>query len=173
MIIKVPKSSRKRALIIVDIQHGFIKRWDKSFTKNLTSLFATQNYDLYIEATFHAEKNSIWDKQTGWIFPYEPTVPWVLELLKGKKIIKIIKEKRSVFKGNKNLDVLLKKNSIEELHIVGFDTGSCVYATAQEAFDKGFFTYVIEECTGSSDGLQMHKNAISVLRRLGMTNHSL
>ncbi len=169
--IKLPKSDRKRALILVDIQHGFIKRWDKSFEKNLRSLFAQETYDLYVEATFHAEKGSLWDKQTKWTFPYEPTAPWGLELLKGKKVVKVKKTTRSTFKGNIKLEALLKKNKIEEVHIVGFDTGSCVYATAQESFDKGFFTYVIEECTGSSDGLKMHKNAISVLRRLGLTNH--
>ncbi len=172
MKIKLPKSNRKRALIVVDIQEGFIEDWSPSFRKNVAWLLSNELYALYIEATFYAPKGSLWEKQTGWTFPYEPTVPWVLELLKGKKVIQIKKNTRSTFKGNINLEKLLRKNKIEELHIIGFDTGSCVYATTQEAFDKGFFTYVIEECVGSSDGMKMHKNAISVLRKLGLTNHS-
>lgn len=172
-MIKLPKSNRKKALILVDIQQGFIKRWGSSFQKNLTGLLYKEKYDLYVEATFHADKGSMWDKQIKWTFPYEPTVPWVLELLTDKKVLKIIKTTRSTFQGNKNLDLALKKEGIQEVHVVGFDTGSCVYATALEAFDKGFFTYVIEECTGSSDGLQMHKHAIAYLRNMGMTNHSL
>jgi nicotinamidase-related amidase len=172
MKIKIPKSNRKRALILVDIQHGFVKQWNKSFLKNLKNLLENQKYDIYIEATFHADKGSIWDKQTKWTFPHEATIPEVLKLLKGKKVTKVVKETRSTFKGNIKLNSLFRKNKIEEVHIVGFDTGSCVYATAQESFDLGFYTYVIEECTGSSDGLQMHTHAIKVLRRLGMTNHT-
>lgn len=170
--IKIPKSNRRRALILVDIQHGFLKNWKKPFRKNLELLFVSQKYDMYVEATFYADKGSIWDKQTKWTFKYEPTVPWVLELLRDKKVIQVKKTTRSTFKGNVKLDIFLKKQKIEEVHIVGFDTGSCVYATALEAFDKGFFTYVIEECTGSSDGLKMHEHAIKYLRNLGLTNHS-
>ncbi|MFA7315686.1 MAG: cysteine hydrolase family protein [Candidatus Paceibacterota bacterium] len=172
MNIKIPKSNKKKALILVDIQNGFIKRWDKSFLKNIKNLISKQKYDLYVEVTFHAEKGSLWDKQTNWTFPYEPTVPEVLDLLKGKNVIKIIKETRSAFKGNVNLFSVLQKNKIEEVHVVGFDTNDCVFATAQEAFDLGFYTYVIEECTGASQGEKIHKNAIAILRCLGLTNHA-
>lgn len=168
---KLSKSNRKKALILVDIQHGFIKRADKSFLANVRTLIGKQKYDLYIETTFHADKGSLWDKQTDWTFPYEPTVPEVLELLKGKNVVKVIKETKSVFKGNKKLVPILKKNKIEEIHIIGFDTNDCVFATAQESFDLGFYTYVIEECTGSSNGKKLHNSAISILRHLGMTNH--
>ncbi|MES3031769.1 MAG: isochorismatase family protein [Patescibacteria group bacterium] len=172
MGIKIPKSNKKKALILVDIQHGFIKRWGKSFLRNLKDLIIKEKYDLYVEVTFHAEKGSLWDKQTNWTFPYESTVPEVLDLLKGKKVIKVIKETRSAFKGNVRLYPALKKNKIEEVHVVGFDSNDCVFATAQEAFDLGFFTYVIEECTGASQGEKIHKSAISILRNLGLTNNS-
>lgn len=170
--IKIPKSNNKRALILVDIQKGFLKKWEKPLISNLKKLLAQELYDLYVEVTFHAEKGSLWDKQTNWTFPYEPTVPEVLDLLKGKNVIKIIKETRSAFKGNVNLFSVLQKNKIKEVHVVGMDSSDCVFATAQEAFDLGFYTYVIEECTGASQGEKIHKNAIAILRCLGLTNHT-
>ena len=58
------------------------------------------------------------------------------------------------------------------MHIAGLDTNDCVFATAQDSFDLGFSTYVIEECTGSSEGKKLHDSAIFILRHLGLTNHS-
>ena len=171
MKIKIPKSNRKRALILVDLQKSFVKKDKGRIIKNLSLLLKQETYDLFIEATFHAEKGSLWDKQTHWTFLYESTIPEISKLLKGRKVIKVKKDTRSVFKGDKNIVVLLRKNKIKEVHIVGFDTSDCVFATAQESFDNGFYTYVIEECTGSSGGKLLHSKAISLLRYLKLTNH--
>jgi len=171
MKIKIPKSNHKRALVLVDLQDGFVKKQKDRIVKNLKILLEQESYDVFIEATFHAEKGSLWDKQTHWTFPYEPTLPEISELLKDKSVVKVKKETRSAFKGNKNILALLKRNRIQEVHIVGFDTNDCVFATAQESFDNGFYTYVIEECTGSSDGYLLHIKTISILRHLGLTNH--
>lgn len=167
----IPKSNRKSALILVDIQHGFLKNWKKPLIKNLTELVSRKKYSLYAEVTFHAEKSSLWDKQTHWTFPYESSVREVEALIAGKLTVKVVKETRSAFKGKPNLAGVLKRKGIKEVHIVGLDTNDCVFATAQEAFDLGFWTYVIEECTGSGSGEKMHKNAIEILRELELTNH--
>lgn len=168
----IPRSKRKTALLLVDIQHGFLKKWKKPLVKNLRSLLERKKYDLHVEITFHAEKRSLWDKQTNWTFPYEPTVKEVTDLLPKKSVIQIVKETRSGFKGNIDLEKILRKKGIREVHIVGLDTTDCVFATAQEAFDLGFYSYVIEECAGASQGIKMHNYAINILRRLGLTNHS-
>ena len=170
--IPIPESHFKRALFLVDIQRGFIKDWNKSFLLNVHKLFAQEAYDLYFEISFHAEKGSLWDKETHWTFPYEPTTPEVMELIKNKKVIHVVKETKSAFKGNKDVKKILDENGIKEVHIIGFDSSDCVFATAQEAFDLGYYTYVIEECTGASEGEKIHTDAIEILRNLGLTNHS-
>ncbi len=171
--IPIPKSSRKRALIIVDIQDGFIKKWKGPFLQNLETLFRQESYDIYVEATFHAEKGSLWDKQTDWTFPYEPSIMLVQDFLREKKnVVSLIKETRSTWKGDKDITKIFKQKGIQEVHIVGFDTNDCVFATAQESFDLGFYTYVIEECVGASAGKKMHDYAIAILRDLGLTNHA-
>jgi nicotinamidase-related amidase len=168
--IHLPKSNRTKALILVDFQKGFMKYRKKIVVKNLELLLKYTSYTLYIDTTFHAEKGSLWDKQTKWTFPYQPTIPEVKKLLKGK-VVSIIKETRSAFKGNKDLKKILRKHKVTEVHIVGFDSNDCIFATAQESFDLGFYTYVIEECTGASNGVKIHNSAITILRNLGLTNH--
>lgn len=160
---------KKKALIIVDVQPAFVKENSSFVIPTIVELIKTVPYDLYIESLFHAEKDSIWDKQTDWMCQKDEnfyTVPEITELLKDKNCIKVEKETKSVFKGNPNILSILKEKGIEEIHIVGCDIDCCVLATAYESFDLGFFTYVIEECTASSS---KHKEvrdcALRVLKR--------
>ncbi len=93
-------------------------------------------------------------------------------LLVDKDHIHIEKETKSVFKGNKNLVEGLRQRSIEEVHIVGVDVNDCVLATAYEAFDLGFFTYVIEECSESSDSERTRDVGFEAMRHVNLTNNS-
>lgn len=172
---KVPISGRKRALLIVDVQSAFIDKRNHYILQNIKNLIHKVHYDLYIEVIFHAEKGSIWDKQTKWTCPKDKgfnTVNVILESLKNKKVYHIEKNTKSAFKGNKNIFKILKNNTIAEVHIVGTETNDCILATAYEAFDLGFFTYVIEECCQSASLTELHKKAIDLLRRQMITNNS-
>lgn len=172
----VPKSSRKKALILVDIQPSFIDDRNKYILENILKLLKHVSYDLYIEANFHAEKGSLWDIQQQWTCPEGPKTETVKKL--SKVLIKyypvvVEKETKSVFKGNKNIHKILKQEDIEEVHLVGLDTDDCVLATAYESFDLGFITYVLEECCQSSASDELHHMAIQLLREQHMTNHSI
>jgi nicotinamidase-related amidase len=92
--------------------------------------------------------------------------------LLDKDTIAVVKTTRSAFKGDKDLIKIFKENGIEEVHIAGLDTNDCVFATAQESFDLGFFTYVFEECTESSESKEYHDAALKILRYLRLTNHT-
>lgn len=167
----IPRKSKK-AIIIVDVQPAFITKRNEFTIGNIISLLREVSYDLYVESIFHAERGSIWDKQTGWICPKDKnfhTDTRILHALKGKRTVHVEKETKSVFKGNSALLKILKKNGIREVHIVGYDTNDCVLATAFEAFDLGFFTYVIEGCIESSSAKTLHKNALALLRHLNLT----
>ncbi len=162
---------RKRALIIVDVQAGFLTDGNKWIIPNIQKILQEVNYDLVVEANFHADAGSLWDKQVHWTFPLSPTIPEIKNLLPADTIL-VTKTTKSVFKGDKDLVSVLKDKKIEEVHIVGLDTNDCVFATAQESFDLGFFTYVLEECTESSQGPEYRDYALKILQELEMTNHS-
>ncbi|MDE1875151.1 MAG: cysteine hydrolase [Patescibacteria group bacterium] len=172
MKIFIPNYDRKKALIVVDMQEGFLKTADQSIVSRVKNFIEQTRYDLYVEAVFHADKGSLWDKQTGWTFELEPTVPELRELLQRKNSLLVTKTTKSVFDGDRDLIDLFKEKGIEEVHIVGVDTNDCVMATAYDSFDADFFTYVIEECVASSSGKKMHDYAIEILRNTDLTNHS-
>ncbi len=171
----IAPSNIKKALIIVDVQPAFITRRNGYVVRNIVALIKKEPYDLYVESIFHAERGSIWDKQTGWICPKDKnfhTDARIIKALKGKRTVHAEKETKSVFKGDKDVAQLLKKHNIGEVHIVGYDTNDCVLATAFEAFDLGFFTYAIEGCVESSSTSTLHKNALAILRHLSLTMSS-
>ncbi|MDO8505423.1 MAG: isochorismatase family cysteine hydrolase [bacterium] len=169
-----PRNIRK-VLIIVDVQSAFITKRNEYVVGNIVALLKKVPYDLYVESIFHAEHGSLWDVQTGWVCPKDKnfhTDTRILDALKGKRAVHIEKETKSVFKGSKNLKKLLRERGIKEVHIVGYDSNDCVLATAFEAFDLGFFTYVIEGCVESSSTKALHKNAIAILQHLSLTRSS-
>ncbi len=172
---KFSENSRKKALIVVDVQDSFLNRGNGYIVKNILKLLDSVKYDAYVEVNFHAEKGSLWKKQQKWICPkgrYTETVESIATALKPYKSFKVQKDTRSAFQGNKKLTAFLKSKKIREVHIVGLDTEDCVLATAFDAFDAGFFTYVIEECVQSTYSDDSHKMALKLLRRQNMTNHS-
>ncbi len=166
------KEYRKRALIIVDVQPSFLNDRNKYIVGNILKFLREHKYDLYVEATFHAEKGSLWELQQKWICPQGEGTKTVKELsdaLKPFEPIEVFKETKSVFKGNKDVTDIFKKRGIKEVHIVGLDTNDCVLATAYESFDLGFLTYVIEDCCQSSSSDELHKFALKILQGQDMT----
>jgi nicotinamidase-related amidase len=175
-MIKIPNTNRKKALFIVDVQPEHINKERKIIVNNIMNVLRGIDYDLYVEAVFFAEKNSIWDKQQFRTFPKKSlkSVSEIEKFLKPINSIKILKDKKSIFKGNLDLLKELKKHKIEEIHLVGVDTNDCILASAYESFDLQFFTYVIEECCAHSESNpKLHKKALDLLRYEHMTNNSI
>ncbi len=170
--ILIPNPNKIRALIIVDMQTGFLPERTRYIIKNVQSVIQKGNYNLYVEAVFHADTGSLWDIQTNWTFKIEPTIPEIKSELENKNTILVTKTTKSAFQGDKDLITLFKENNIQEVHIVGVDANDCVMATAFDSFDAGFFTYVLEECVESSEGIAMRESALAILRNVELTNHS-
>ncbi len=172
---KIPASQRKRALIIVDVQPGFLNDRNKFIVQRILELLVSTSYDLYVDTVFYADEQSLWQTQQHWSLPKNEetrTDSALQEVLASVHSIHLEKSTKSVFKGDKPLEKILKENGIREVHFVGLDTNDCILASAYESFDLGFLTYVIEECSQSSSSDELHEQALELLRHQCMTNHS-
>ena len=168
----IPRTGRKRALIVVDMQKDFLKTVHEPVVQATAALIEQAPYDAYIECVFHADKGSLWQRETDWTFKLEPTVPDLKRLLDARHAIRTVKTTKSAFGGEKDIKAIFREKGIEEIHVVGVDVNDCVLTTANDAFDAGFFTYVIEECCGSSESEALRRDAIAILRNVDLTNHS-
>lgn len=172
---------KKKALIIVDVQPVFLNKNNEHVLAPIANIIENGKYDLYVNAMFFApRKNSIWWKHYKWSVPFKEayTHPSIQQLIDKKKNVKnVLKKTKSVFKGwsadglpvSINFGDLFAQWGIYEVNIIGLDTNDCVLATAYEAFDLGYKTYVIEDCVQSSEGNGIHLKALALLRHLEIT----
>jgi nicotinamidase-related amidase len=172
MDISIPHPERRRALVVVDMQPGFLEEHARWIIPNVQKLLRSGGYSLVVEARFYTKPGSLWQRQLDWDFPLEETVQEIKELIPAGSL-SIIKDTKSAFKGDKDLVKHLRDSAIEEVHVVGLDSYDCVLATAEESFDLGFYTYVIEEGVESSEGEGLRDASLKILREVHMTNHSV
>ncbi len=176
MEVKTEMIKNKCALIVVDVQQSFLNDRNSYIVGNILKLLDGHRYDLYVEATFHAETGSLWEVQQNWICPQgekTETIKIVSDALRSLNPIKVTKETKSVFKGNKDIVGIFREQGIKEVHVVGVDSNDCVLATAYESFDLGFLTYVIEDCCESSSSVRLHQCALEILRGQDMTRNNV
>ena len=89
----IRENNPKKARIIVDVQSAFITKRNGYVVKNILALLRKVPYHLYVESIFHAERGSLWDKQTGWICPkdknfHKDTCHSALKLLRHLSLTK-------------------------------------------------------------------------------------
>ena len=173
---KIPNSKRKKALFVIDVQPEFLNYRNKYIVKNIHKLLDKIKYDIYVEAVFYSQKGSLWDLQQNIVIPKGEkthTVGSLAKVLLRLNAIELEKQTRSIFKeDSKGLGKKLKDNEIEEIHLVGTQTNDCIFASAIESFDLGFFAYAIEECCESSSQA-LQDCGIALLRKQSMTNNSI
>lgn len=171
----IPETGRKKALFIVDVQDWFIIERNTYILPNIIELIEKGNYDSIIYSISYNKEGSLWYKQIWWCEnPIETdTICEILDVLQNhKNVYKVNKLTRSIFKCDENIHEILKQHQIEEIHICWYESNDCVFASAQESFDLGYFTFVIEEATETRTTAINHTYAIALLRYLNLTNNS-
>lgn len=180
MQIKIPSSDRRKALLLIDIQPNTLSAKVLPLINLMKSYIGTLEYDAYVLASYYADEGSMLYKQNEIFVTKEKSGGIDAELvrdinLKSKPVIEIEKNVRSCFKGFDKgaLQTFLNYHQIEEVHLIGYDINDCVLASAYDAIDQNYYTYVIEELCHHWDGIEELKSAaITVLRRQSLTNNS-
>lgn len=170
----IPQTGRKKALLIVDVQDGFIIERNKYILPNIIELIQKGNYDVIVYSIQYNDEKSLWYKQIGWCewVPETDTLEEIKQALEAKTTYKVNKLTRSIWKADENVQEILKKHDIEEVHLCGYESNDCVFASALESFDLGYYTFVIEEATETRTTAVNHTYAINILNYLNLTNNS-
>lgn len=180
MTIRQPTAGTKRALVVIDAQPATLQSADAERRLALISAYiAKANYSAYVVARYHAPADSMFARQCDWQLSPEDAGPSDEAIdaaiaATGRPVLAVEKTTRSIFKARSvDARAFLDAHGIDELHICGFDVNDCLMATAYDAIDLGYFSYVIEECSGRTDANPtLIEAALTVLRWQGMTNTS-
>lgn len=151
----------KKALLIVDVQNGFVN--DK--TKHIPPLVEKlqYNYDLVIATRFINLPDS----------PYRRLIKWnhlspdtdEIELAFKPKDGVVIKDKYIYTCIDDSFVALLKDNEIDAVDICGIDTDICVTKCAVDLFERDITPYVLKDYCATHAEADVQESALIILAR--------
>ncbi|MEX2029343.1 MAG: isochorismatase family cysteine hydrolase [Candidatus Paceibacterota bacterium] len=158
----------KKALIIIDVQKGFINKLTNKIPSRIRNFILKNKgkYSLIIFTTYINHKNSNFVKILNWEGFMEDKQTAIVDDLKefvnNKNLYK--KYTYGSFVDNKLLKYL-KNNKIKQVELAGIDTENCVLTFARDSFDRGFKVVVLKNLTASHTSLYLHKSALEIIKR--------
>jgi hypothetical protein len=177
----IPKATAKQALCIIDVQPKTLI-WERplELVKKIRKFMDIVPYEAYIVVEYNAPESCMMFKQTWWSITKEdawPTDQNILDFVKNKKnVCYIEKTDRSCFALENQEKILkfLKENSIEEIHLVWFDTDDCVLATLYWWIGCWLYCYVLEELTNHhAYNEELYNSALTIFRHCHLSNNNI
>lgn len=156
----------KKALIIIDIQKGFLTKYTRDLPKKVRKFIKNRGgeYDLILFTQYKNHPKSNFVKQLNYRGFIRREAYDIVDELKDlvKKNNLFTKDTYSSFVSQKLPDTL-KKHKIKEIHIAGIDTEHCVLTFARDAFDRGYKVVVLKNFSRSHSDPELHKAALKII----------
>lgn len=157
----------KKALIIIDVQKGFLNPLTKIFPFKIKK-YLEQNkrkFDLVLFTQYLNRQNSQFAKLLNWYRFIDKKENDLCEEIKPfvNKNNLFKKYTYGSFVDDKLLKVL-KKNKIVEVYLMGIATENCVLTFARDAFDRGFKVIVLKKYCLSDSNKKLHEAALKIIR---------
>ncbi|WP_167608596.1 cysteine hydrolase family protein [Maribellus sediminis] len=176
---------KETALIIVDMQKGFLDEGAPIFTPNGKSIipqvkklislcrkhsiqifWSKSHIDLFKQGPYPLLFPKHFDKETGESAMSKKSIYYdIIDELKediANNDIIIYKDRYSVFY-NTNFDTNLKQLAIKNLIVCGVTTNVCVESTVRDAFTSDYFPFMISDCTATFSE-EFQKTAEDIIR---------
>lgn len=154
---------KKAALLIVDVQNGFINENTKHLPVKIRDLINTIDFAHIIQTRFVNRLDGPYVKKLhfkGLLDPKEIDFPKELKMINSFVINKYYYSVCT----REFLD-FIKLNNIDEFYIVGINTDVCVLKAAADLFELNFNCFVLQEYCASTNGLKNHDAGILVIER--------
>ncbi|WP_031511040.1 isochorismatase family cysteine hydrolase [Streptomyces megasporus] len=159
---------RTTALIVVDVQHGFINRHSQGVVPAIVRLLeGWRAADAPVVLTrFHNPPGSPYETITGWTklrseqeqALVDDLVPFI-----GTAAAVLDKAQASVF--TPEGAQLLRDSGWTDLALCGIDTDACVYDSATDAYQAGYRPWIVVDACASTGGRQYHDAALLLAAR--------
>lgn len=157
----------KKALIVIDVQKGFVNKLTADAVKEIRSYIKKNKdkYELIIFTKYMNRKDSNFVKNLDWhgFMSNEETdiVDELKEFVNDNNLF--VKYTYGSFVDSKLLNVL-KKHKIDQVELAGFDTENCVLTFARDAFDRGLSVVVFKKLSASHSNLKLHQAALEIIK---------
>jgi len=155
----------KTALLVVDVQNGFLNDFTSHIPARVATLIERGDYPETLFTWFVNPEGSPFRRFLAW--EHCATEP---ETLLSEEIAGFASPDRLFSKPgyagiSDELRDYLERGGIERVGLVGIDTDMCVLKVALDLFDLNIEPIVYVDCCASTAGLQTHLAGLAVLAR--------
>lgn len=161
----------KRALLVVDVQNGFVNSYTEAIPGRVRKLIEDGGYDPVLFTRFINSEGSPYRTILDWHECETPPETDLAPELEGLADPGAVFDKSGYTGIPDELADRLRAEAPDEVAVVGIDTDMCVLKVAMDVFDLGIRAAVLVDCCASTAGLQAHFAGLAVLaRNIGADN---
>lgn len=147
-------------LLVIDLQKDFINEHTEHVLSKIEKVIAEKKYDYVVFTKYINSADNLCYKKLNYTGCLTEEGQEIAIDSKDYKIIK--KEVYTAYVDE--LKEYLKENNIKEIYLCGLNTDCCVLKTALDLFEAGYEVYVLKEYCASTEGEQLHINALEILK---------
>ncbi|MFJ9855271.1 isochorismatase family cysteine hydrolase [Streptomyces sp. NPDC101150] len=159
---------RSTALLVIDVQQGFVNRHSRSILPGIVRLVEGWRAAgaPVVLTRFHNEPGSPYETITGWTklrTPEEQALVADLAPYVDDAAAVIDKAQASVF--TPEGAQLIRDAGWSDLVLCGIDTDACVYDSAMAAYQGGYRPWIVTDVCASTGGPEYHEAALLLAAR--------
>ncbi len=153
------------ALLIVDVQTGFLNQFTHHIPHRVARLIETGHYDQVLFTRFINTNNSPYCRFLSWdACSDEPDTNIAPEIARFASPERVF-SKPGLCGIPDEMASYFRQRSIQQIDVCGIDTDMCVLKIAMDLFDMNIEPIVLTDCCASTAGLQAHLAGLAVLSR--------
>ena len=153
------------ALIVVDVQNGFINDYTRHISERVVALIESGAYDPIFYTRFINMPEGPYPRFVGWDACMAPPETDLVDTVARHASPETTFDKHGYAGLPDALERALLDRDIDRVTVVGIDTDMCVLKVAMDAFDLNIEPLVLTDCCASTAGLQSHLAGLAVLAR--------
>lgn len=159
---KMAMNTEKTALLIIDVQNGFISDYTRKCLSTVHSAVASQKFPLVVATKFYNAENSPFRKHLNWhrLAEEEDTR---LDAIVSENADVIVD--KTTYGAVDRLDSIMQSRGLNEVLIMGIDTDVCVLQNAAGLFDLGYKVWVDLSGCATNTGPRGDNAAFDIFRR--------
>lgn len=159
------ETSMSNALVIVDVQNGFINTYTQHIPQRVLQLIERNDYDPILFTRFINIPGGPYPRFMDWHACGAAPETDLVEQLAPYCSDDVVFDKHGYAGIPPELGDYLREHEIESITVVGIDTDMCVLKVAMDIFDLNIEPIVLVDCCASTAGLQSHLAGLAVLSR--------
>lgn len=167
-----------KALVAVDLQKDFVEQDGALYTPGIERVvpeavklieeFKSKDLPVIVTTDYHTPDDKEFERWPAHCVKNTDGVELVDEIkqaISGYEKLFLIRKNRYSAMYNTNLEDIIKKNAIDEIHICGLLSNICVMFTVEELMNRDYRSVVHEKATASNDP-EMHRFAIRTIEEV-------